>query len=231
MIEGEKARRNKQLRERYRNPHFDPNHYRGKGDIIIFGDPKKSRRLGIPLPLDKKLLDKISLVIPWRNDKTEAQNISSALRNVRGRNCRLSDRQVKLILGEIEKIEYSGVFPLEGWDETTIERILAKKPYLLEKGLKLLCEQMPTPHGKIDLVFINEKKDEILVVEVKRGKAPDKALTQLLSYISFVREKYSNEEVKGAIVCANCSRRLINAAKSQKIKIYLYRGKIVLKNI
>ena len=229
MIEGEKARRDRELRKRYKNPHLDPAHYRGRGDIIIFGDPIKSRKLWIPLPLDRKLLEKLSLKIPWRKDRTEAQNISSALRNVRGRNCRLTDEQVQILLNEIENVEYSGVFPLEGWDETTIERILAKNPSIMGEGLTLLQEQMSTPHGIIDLVFKNREGDELVVVEVKEGMAPDHTLTQLLSYINYIKNKYPKRRVRGAIVCANCSQRLIKAAMTQEIKVFFYQGKFTVK--
>lgn len=222
LLDGNEARRRQDIKRAYKNEHI---HRHGNyDDVIVFGDPKESLRLGVPLPLTRDLLRKLSIVIPYNPNRSETFNISSALRNVMGKNCKLSDAQVKILLDEIDKLQSSGEFPLEDWDEKVIELVLAKNPSFLEKDLKLVSHrQLKTPHGIIDLLF-QDKNNAYLVVEVKKGTAPDDTLTQLLNYISYVKKTYPKNAVKGAIVCSSCSRRLEEAAKESGVEIFFYRG-------
>lgn len=222
LLDGNEARRRQDIKRAYKNEHI---HRHGNyDDVIVFGDPKESLRLGVPLPLTRDLLGKLSIVIPYNPDRSETFNISSALRNVMGKNCKLSDAQVKILLDEIDKLQSSGEFPLEDWDEKAIELVLAKNPSFLEKDLKLVSHrQLKTPHGIIDLLF-QDKNNAYLVVEVKKGTAPDDTLTQLLNYISYVKKTYPKNAVKGAIVCSSCSRRLEEATKESGVEIFFYRG-------
>lgn len=229
LLDGNEARRRQDIKRAYKNEHI---HRHGNyDDVIVFGDSNKSLRLGVPLPLTRDLLTKLSIAIPYDPNRSETSNVSSALRNVVGKNCKLSDAQVKILLDEIEKVQFSGEFPLDGWDEKSIELVLAKNPSLLEKDLKLVSHrQLNTPHGLIDLLF-QDKNNAYLIVEVKKGTAPDDTLTQLLNYISYVKKSYPKNTVKGAIVCSGCSRRLEEAAKVTGVKIYSYQGMVTLRTI
>ncbi len=211
LLDGNEARKRKDIKSAYKNEHI---HRRGNyDDVVVFGDSKKSLKLGVPVPLTLALLNKLSIAIPYNPNHSETFNINSALRNVMGKNCRLSASQVKMLLNEIDNSQFGGEFPLENWDEKAVELILAKNPSLLENDLKLISHsQLKTPHGIIDLLF-QDKVNAYLVVEVKKGTAPDDTLTQLLNYISYVRKTNPRNTVRGAIVCGTCSRRLEEAAK------------------
>lgn len=229
LMEGNEARRRRDIKSTYKSEHLQRSG--NYDDVIVFGNPKKSLRLGVPLPLTRDLLKKLSIAIPYDPNRSETFNINSALRNVMGKNCKLSDAQVKTLLDEIDKLQFSGEFPLEDWDERAVELVLARNPSLLEKDLKLVSyRQLKTPHGVIDLLF-QDKDNAYLVVEVKKGTAPDDTLTQLLNYISYVKKTSPKNTVRGAIICSSCSRRLEEAAKESGVKILSYQGMLTVKNI
>jgi len=55
--------------------------------------------------------------------------------------------------------------------------------------------------GRMDILCIDNKTKDYVVLELKRGKAPDETLLQILRYMSWVRQNLSgNRNVKGIIM-------------------------------
>ena len=223
LVEGPEARKSKRF-QNLKNPHF---HYEGVpgDDVIIIGDSRKSRFLDVPLLFGAKLAKKLGFEFNFESSRTENEVISSHLRNVSGANCRLDDAQRDVILNEIELAESRGEFPIK-WPEKSVESIIASKPSLLGKGLRLKDRQLGTPAGRIDLL-LEGPNNELIVVEVKNEMA--KKLAQILAYVNEMKNRYPGKKVSGAIVCPSYTRQLEQAAKQARIKLYTYFGKFRVK--
>lgn len=99
--------------------------------------------------------------------------------------------------------------------ERTLEDFLEYNLELLEKGLSLVARQHPTATGPLDLLA-RDSSGRWVVIELKRDRAADKVLGQLLRYRAFIlKERAGNrdERVRGFIVAPAPDRRLIEAAR------------------
>lgn len=192
MLEVDEAKKDHKIMEKYRNPHLKRSFYEGKdvsyeNDVVVFGDVKKSRKLGIPLSFNRTLAERFVFnppkTIDFQNNRTDAENIGSACRQPR----ELTKEDVKFLLTEIENLNTDGKFPLDisDWREEEIESVLAKNPDLIDPDFKLVSRQL---HGHIDLVF-EDSNGNLTVVEVKEGLAPEGTLTQILDYRQVIKEK------------------------------------------
>ena len=79
-----------------------------------------------------------------------------------------------------------GGFLLLG-SEAEMQEALARSPELIEEGLTLLDRELPTEVGGIDL-YARDRRGNLVVVELKRGKAGQEAVHQLRRYVDRVQE-------------------------------------------
>ena len=89
---------------------------------------------------------------------------------------------------------------------------------LNKKGIK-------THTGPLDILAQRKDKSEFMVLELKRDKLSDNAVSQTLRYINFVRRTLAanGEEVKGCIIGTEEDRALMNAiAEVPNIDFYRY---------
>ncbi len=204
---------------------------RDEEDTIVFGDPILSYNLARPLLFNKKLAEKLSLNIRFKEGFTENQCIASATRAWR----ELSKKDVKILLSEIQRIKS------QGFDQKTIlstdevmeileadlENFLEKNPKLIGDGLKLTGRQIQLPVGRIDLLFENSSK-ELIVVELKLGAIGTDAINQIRRYINHLR-KETKQTVSGVIVCKSVMPAFQEKFKNLKnIKILFYGWKLVI---
>jgi RecB family endonuclease NucS len=75
-------------------------------------------------------------------------------------------------------------FVLRG-SEADMRAALAKNPGVIEAGLTLLDEELPTGVGGIDL-YARDEQGRLVVVELKRGRATQEAVHQLRRYVDAV---------------------------------------------
>ena len=104
VMRTEDAQANKFIKKMYTNPHLH-RIVRSSYDTIVFGDIKKSRVLDKPLVLEEKLLMSLSKPPNLNIHQTELASITSALRTWK----ELNYDDIKLLLSEIEKVNYSQV--------------------------------------------------------------------------------------------------------------------------
>lgn len=223
------ACRDKAIRAKYRNPHIveclsrkRPIH--GEDDAILFGDPITSQVLRRPVLFNRKLADKLSLNIKFPANKSETQVIGSATRAWR----ELTDRDVKVLLKEIaaeQKRAHS--YTLRSSEEVAetlekdIEHYIAHHPNLIGKGLGLSRRQLPVGEGRLD-VLLEDKQDNLVVVEVKLGHIGRDALKQTKNYIHDL-QKETGKTISGAIVCAGIMPAYEEELRKQKdIRIFVY---------
>ena len=200
------AAKDKNIAAKYKNPHIKE-YLLGKrtneDDVVLFGDPISSRVLERPLLFDRTLVEKLSLNIKFPKGKTETQVIGSATRAWR----ELKGTDVEALLEAIALSEKEGILTetILSTDEITeiiekdLEGFIESDPSSIGDNLKLIRRQLDTPVGRIDLLF-EDKKGNIIVVELKLNKIGREAVNQLRRYMNWVG-KGAKKEVAGVIVC------------------------------
>jgi len=118
--------------------------------------------------------------------------------------------------------------------ERDLHSYLANRVNEIEEGL-LLAEdgiEHQTEAGRIDILAIDEEED-IVVIELKAGKAKDSALGQLLGYMGCLSSNANNlKNVRGILVASDFEKRVIYASKGlQNVKLVKYRVSFELEEI
>ena len=99
--------------------------------------------------------------------------------------------------------------------EKTLEDFLEFNLDILESGLKFVGRQYPTSTGPLD-ILAKDARGRWVVVELKRGRAADRVIAQLLRYRSFIiseRAAGRDDKVRGFVVAPDPDRRLTEAAR------------------
>jgi len=89
-----------------------------------------------------------------------------------------------------------------------------------------LGQQFPTDTGPLDILAISKDRKTLLVVELKRGRASDAVVGQMLRYMGFVDEMLAapGQNVRGAIVAFEGDDRIKRALRmTPAIELYLYK--------
>ena len=92
-------------------------------------------------------------------------------------------------------------------------------------------QQIPTDTGPIDILAISKDKKEVLVVELKKGRASDAVVGQIQRYMGYVTEFVAedNQQVKGVIIALDEDQRIKFALKvAPNIEFYRYQVKFDL---
>ncbi|MEY4918081.1 MAG: hypothetical protein RL616_1994 [Verrucomicrobiota bacterium] len=129
-----------------------------------------------------------------------------------------------------ETVEDASVFALEkhledflvqNWKQTE----LGKNYSIYEEDGELVGQQYPSDTGPIDILAISKDKKELLVVELKRGRASDVVLGQVQRYMGYVQEELAEngQKVKGVIIALEDDVKIRRAlAVAQNIEFYRY---------
>jgi len=133
---------------------------------------------------------------------------------------------------EAEDVEDPSVFALErhledflvaNWEQT----VLASNWKLWEEDGEVVGQQFPSDTGPIDLLAISHDESEILVIELKKGRASDTVVGQIQRYMGYVKEALTDgsQIVKGMIIALEDDLR-IQRALSVTTNIDFYRYKV-----
>jgi restriction system protein len=90
---------------------------------------------------------------------------------------------------------------------------------------ELIGQQFPTDTGPIDILAISKDKQELLVIELKKGRVSDVVVGQTQRYMGYVQGELAepSQKVKGLIIGLNEDLRLKRAlAVTQNIEFYRY---------
>jgi len=135
-----------------------------------------------------------------------------------------------VIVSTDETVEDPTVFALEkhledflvaNWSQTE----LGKKYDIYEDGGDLIGKQYQTDTGFIDILAISKDKKELLIVELKKGRARDNVVGQIQRYMGFVLEELAEEgqSVNGIIIALEDDNRIRRAlAVAPNIDFYRY---------
>jgi len=158
--------------------------------------------------------------IEWYNSLIERSDISDNLRNSAGSAgsvCNLENYKDEIekhlnsnnntvITSSNNSIEDPTVFALEkhledflvhNWSQTT----LSQKYELLYEDNELVGQQYPTDTGYIDILAVSKDKKELLVIELKKGRASDVVVGQIQRYMGYILEEIAEDDqtVRGLI--------------------------------
>lgn len=130
-----------------------------------------------------------------------------------------------------ETIEDPTVFALEkhledflvhNWQHTE----LGKKYEIFEQDGEIIGQQYPSDTGPIDILAVSKDKNELLVVELKKGRISDVVVGQIQRYMGYVKDELAepNQEVKGVIIALEDDIRLTRALSvTQNIDFMTYK--------
>ena len=112
-------------------------------------------------------------------------------------------------------------FLVANWNQT----ILSKEFSIYEEDGDPVGQQYATDAGPIDVLAISKDKKRLLVVELKRGRASDVVVGQVLRYMGFVKEQVAEDDqtVEGAIIALEDDQKMRWALLSvPSISFYRY---------
>lgn len=118
-------------------------------------------------------------------------------------------------------------FLVANWDQTE----LAKTFSIFEEDGEKIGQQYQTDAGPIDILAISKDKKRLLVVELKRGRASDVVVGQILRYMGFVKSEIAEptQTVEGAIIALEDDQKLRWAlAVVPNVSFYRYEVKFKL---
>jgi restriction system protein len=119
-------------------------------------------------------------------------------------------------------------FLVQNWKQTP----LAKQYDIYEEDGEMIGQQYRTDDtGIIDILAISKDKKELLVVELKKGRASDAVIGQVQRYMGYVKEELAEEgqDVKGVIIALEDDKRIRRALSvAPNISFYLYKVRFEL---
>jgi restriction system protein len=129
-----------------------------------------------------------------------------------------------------ETVEDPSVFALEkhledflvhNWPHT----IFGQDYDIFKDEGELVGQQYPSDTGPIDILAISKDKRELLVVELKKGRASDVVVGQIQRYMGYVLEELAEDDqtIRGVIIALEDDLRLRRALKvASNIDFYRY---------
>jgi restriction system protein len=217
-----------------------------EGDVVISPDGKQGYRAGEitgpyfhapdgPLPHRRP--------VKWHAESFNRSEMSEALQrstNSFGTCCNVTkyaEELERLIGGHAaptlvstdETVEDPSVFALEkhledflvkNWSSTK----LGAKYDIYEVDGEVVGQQYPSDTGPIDILAVSKDKKELLVVELKKGRASDSVVGQVQRYMGFAYDlAEEGQTVRGAIIAFEDDKRIRRALQvTQGIDFYLY---------
>lgn len=112
-------------------------------------------------------------------------------------------------------------FLVHNWKQTE----LGKKYNIFEDEGELVGRQYLSDTGPIDILAISKDKKELLIVELKRGRASDQVLGQIQRYMGYVLQELAEpgQTVKGVIIALEDDLKIKRAlAVTNNISFYRY---------
>ena len=181
--------------------------------------------------------------VEWQNKTIDRSEMSEELRNSTGAINSVSnitkysselndfiDNAGISIVSNNEEIEDASMFALErhledflveNWNNTELA-----KNYNIYEDDEVFGQQFQTDTGPIDILAISKDKKELLVIELKKGKASDTVVGQIQRYMGYIKNEFLEEgqTVKGVIIALEDSIKIQRALSVTKdIEFYRYK--------
>ena len=182
--------------------------------------------------------------VRWLSQSIDRADMSDALRNSSGSIgtvCEISAYQEEIerllgsheppvIVSTDEDVENPMAFAMEEYLEEFLEdnwaqTELGRNYDIYEENGERIGRQYPTDTGNMDILAIRKDKRELLVVELKKGRAADKAVGQILRYMGYVAQELAEEgqTVRGVIIAHEDDQRIRRAlVVTPNVSFYRY---------
>jgi restriction system protein len=143
----------------------------------------------------------------------------------------ISDNKPINLVAMDETVENPYVFAIEtqledflvkNWHHTD----LGKEYEIFKEDGQLVGQQYQSDSGPIDILAISKDKKTLLVVELKRGRASDNVVGQILRYMGYVKDELAenNQTVKGVIIAFESDNKIKRALSvTNNIDFYTYK--------
>lgn len=97
-------------------------------------------------------------------------------------------------------------FLVRNWNQTDLNRDFL----IYEEDGELVGQQYATDAGPIDILAVSRDRKRLLVVELKRGRATDVVVGQILRYMGYVKEQIAEQDqtVEGVIIALDDDKKL-----------------------
>ena len=151
----------------------------------------------------------------------------------------IGNQQIPKLIATDETIEDPSVFALEKHLEDFLVANWAQTPLgkthdiFTEEG-EIIGQQYPSDTGPIDILAISKDGKELLVIELKEGRASDSVVGQIQRYMGFVLSELAeeNQSVRGVIIALEQDKRIQQALKvAPHIEFYRYEVSFDLKKV
>ncbi|MBI3741625.1 MAG: DUF1016 family protein [Chloroflexi bacterium] len=112
-------------------------------------------------------------------------------------------------------------FLVENWEQMEF----GKEYNIYEEEGEPVGQQYPTDTGPIDILAVSKDKKKLLVLELKKGRASDVVVGQILRYMGYVQEELAenDQKVKGVIIALEDDPKIRRAlAMVPNIEVYRY---------
>ncbi len=119
-------------------------------------------------------------------------------------------------------------FLVQNWHHTK----LGKQYDIYEEEGEKVGQQYPSDTGAIDILAISKNKKELLVIELKKGRASDVVVGQTQRYMGYVKEELAenHQEVRGVIIAFEDDIKIHRALSvTNNIDFYTYKIQFTLK--
>ncbi|MBL4693964.1 DUF91 domain-containing protein [Candidatus Gracilibacteria bacterium] len=183
--------------------------------------------------------------VRWYSRSISREDMSDALRNSAGSigtvsniskyaeelEALLSGSRPASIIATDDTIEDPSVFALEkhledflvkNWHNTE----LGSKYDIYEEDGEVVGQQYPSDTGPIDILALSKDKKEILVLELKRGRASDVVVGQIQRYMGYVKDELAEDGqvVRGVIIAFEDDIKIHRALSvATNIEFYTYK--------
>lgn len=133
--------------------------------------------------------------------------------------------EVEGALKETKDMEFAMERYLEEFIEANFNKIDFGTKLELYQDEENSGRQYPTPIGNIDLLAVDKKKKEFVVIELKKDKSSDIVVGQILRYMGWVKENLAKDyNVKGIIIVKEKNERLGYALKLMpNVTLFIYK--------
>ncbi len=121
-------------------------------------------------------------------------------------------------------------FLVQNWLQTE----LGKDYDIFEEDGEKVGQQYPTDTGPLDILAVKKDKTELLVVELKKGRASDVVVGQVLRYMGYVHQELAeqHQSVRGVIIALEEDPRIKRAlAMTPNIDFYRYQISFKLQKV
>ena len=208
-----------------------------KGDLVLCPDGSGRYRVGEVTGDYAYVPDGIlphRRPVRWLNQTLDRSDMSLAMKNSSGSIGTVSDlskyrEEIEKLLGgatlptlvstdaTVEDPSASAMekhledFLVQNWGQTE----LGREYDIYEEEGERVGQQYATDTGPLDVLAISKDKKTLLVVELKKGRASDVVVGQVLRYMGYVQEELAEEgqTVRGVIIAMEDDQRIRRALK------------------